>query len=106
LSKFDIVKFRHPQEKLAKFDLVANFSCGLSPVWGHHKIEGKKEKKEKKPLFTLGNYLPFVSFPSNRWTVILALKKKNPVYKNQGREPIHQKYKANESTSVHNPKKK
>jgi hypothetical protein len=33
-------------------------------------------------------------------------KKKNPVYKNQGREPIHQKYKANESTSGHNPKKK
>jgi hypothetical protein len=26
--------------------------------------------------------------------------------KNQGREPIHQKYKANESTSRHNPKKK
>jgi hypothetical protein len=33
-------------------------------------------------------------------------KKKNHVYKNQGREPIHQKYKANESTSKHNPKKK
>jgi hypothetical protein len=33
-------------------------------------------------------------------------KKKNLVYKNQGWEPIHQKYKANESTSRHNPKKK
>jgi hypothetical protein len=33
-------------------------------------------------------------------------KKKNPLYKNQGREPIHQKYKALESTSRHNPKKK
>jgi hypothetical protein len=29
-----------------------------------------------------------------------------PVYKNQGREPIHQKYKANENTSKHNSKKK
>jgi hypothetical protein len=33
-------------------------------------------------------------------------KKKNLVNKNQGREPIHQKYKANENTSRHNPKKK
>jgi hypothetical protein len=33
-------------------------------------------------------------------------RKKNLVYKNQGREPIHQKYKANESTSSHNQKKK
>jgi hypothetical protein len=33
------------------------------------------------------------------------IRKKNPVYKNQGWEPIHQKYKANESTSRHNPKK-
>jgi hypothetical protein len=33
-------------------------------------------------------------------------KKKNPVYKNQGGEPIHQKYKANEGTRRHNPKKK
>jgi hypothetical protein len=31
-------------------------------------------------------------------------KKKNSKYKNQ--EPIHQKYKANESSSRHNPKKK
>jgi len=33
-------------------------------------------------------------------------KKKNHVNKNQGWEPIHQKYKANENTSTHNPKKK
>jgi hypothetical protein len=32
--------------------------------------------------------------------------KKNPVNKNQGWESIHQKYKANENTSRHNPKKK
>jgi hypothetical protein len=32
--------------------------------------------------------------------------KKNHVYKNQGQKPIHQKYKANESTNRHNPKKK
>jgi hypothetical protein len=32
-------------------------------------------------------------------------KEKNPGYKNQGGEPIHQKYKANESMSGHNPKK-
>jgi hypothetical protein len=33
-------------------------------------------------------------------------RNKNPIYKNQGQEPIHQNYKANESTSRHNPKKK
>jgi hypothetical protein len=33
-------------------------------------------------------------------------KKKNPVNKNQGWKPIHQKYKVNENTSRHNPKKK
>jgi hypothetical protein len=33
-------------------------------------------------------------------------RKKNLVNKNQGWEPIHQKYKANENTSRHNPKKK
>jgi hypothetical protein len=33
-------------------------------------------------------------------------RNKNPIYKNQGHEPIHQKNKANESTSRHNPKKK
>ncbi len=31
---------------------------------------------------------------------------KNPGNKNQGWKPIHQKYKANENTSRHNPKKK
>jgi hypothetical protein len=36
----------------------------------------------------------------------LLAKKKNPVYKTQQWQPIHQKYKANESTSKHNPKKK
>ncbi len=34
------------------------------------------------------------------------IKKKNPIYKNQGWEPIHQKYEGNESTSRHNPHKK
>jgi hypothetical protein len=33
-------------------------------------------------------------------------EKKNPVNKNQGWEPIHQKYEANENTSRHNLKKK
>jgi hypothetical protein len=75
----------------------------IPSIWGHHKIE---KKKKKKPLFTSGNYFPFVSFPSNRWTAILALKKKNLADKNQGWEPIRQKYKANESTSGHNPKTK
>jgi hypothetical protein len=32
--------------------------------------------------------------------------KKSPVNKNQGWESIHQKYKANENTRSHNPKKK
>jgi hypothetical protein len=36
----------------------------------------------------------------------LVQKKKNPVNKNQGLEPIYQKYKANENTSRHNPEKK
>ncbi len=33
-------------------------------------------------------------------------KKKNHVYKNQGWEPIHKRYAANESTSKHNQEKK
>jgi hypothetical protein len=33
-------------------------------------------------------------------------KKKNTINKNQGWEPIQQKYEANENTSKHNPKKK
>jgi hypothetical protein len=32
--------------------------------------------------------------------------KKNHVYKNQGQEPILQKYRAKESTRRHNPKEK
>jgi hypothetical protein len=36
----------------------------------------------------------------------LIKRKKNPEYKNQEGEPIHQKYKAKESTNSHNPKKK
>jgi hypothetical protein len=35
-----------------------------------------------------------------------CLLRKNLVYKNQEQDPIHQKYKANESTSKHNPKRK
>jgi hypothetical protein len=34
------------------------------------------------------------------------IRKKNPVYINQGWETIHQKYEANESTSKHNKKKR
>jgi hypothetical protein len=37
---------------------------------------------------------------------VQKLKNKNHVYKNKREEPIHQKYKANENTSKHNPKKK
>jgi len=46
--------------------------------------------------------------PSPSLGHIFTLKgsKKSPVNKNQGWEPIHQKYKANENTSRHNPKKK
>jgi hypothetical protein len=33
-------------------------------------------------------------------------KKKNPVNKNQGWEPIQQKYNANDNTNRHNPKQK
>jgi hypothetical protein len=40
------------------------------------------------------------------FTAFTFIRKKNLVYKNQGCEPIHQNYKANESTSRHNPKKK
>jgi hypothetical protein len=36
----------------------------------------------------------------------LLVKKKNHVNKNQGWEPIDQKYKAKENTSRHNPNKK
>jgi hypothetical protein len=34
------------------------------------------------------------------------LRKKNPITKNQGWKPIHQKYKANENTKKKQPKKK
>jgi len=34
------------------------------------------------------------------------IERKNFVNKNEGWEPIHQKYKANENTTRHNPKKK
>ncbi len=43
---------------------------------------------------------------SNHMSKVGQQKKKNPVNKNQGREPIHQKLKANGNTSRHNPKKK
>jgi hypothetical protein len=39
-------------------------------------------------------------------TILEVILEENPVNKNQGWEPIHQKYKANENTSRHNPKKK
>jgi hypothetical protein len=35
----------------------------------------------------------------------LIKRKKNLVHKNQGQERIYRKYKANESTRTHNPKK-
>jgi hypothetical protein len=38
--------------------------------------------------------------------IVKQRKKKNLVYQNQGWEPIHQKYEANENTSRHNPKRK
>jgi hypothetical protein len=43
---------------------------------------------------------------SNHVSKVGLQKKKNPVNKNQGWEPIHQKLKANGNTSRHNPKKK
>jgi hypothetical protein len=36
----------------------------------------------------------------------IDFKKKNPITKNQRWKPIHKKYKANENTNRHNPKKK
>jgi hypothetical protein len=36
----------------------------------------------------------------------INVKKKNPITKNQRWKPIHQKYKTNENTNRHNPKKK
>jgi hypothetical protein len=35
----------------------------------------------------------------------INVKKKTPITKNQRWKPIHKKYKANENTSRHNPKK-
>jgi len=47
-------------------------------------------------------YLKICQFP-----LLKSLqKKKNPVYKKSRRVTDHQKYKANESTNRHNPKKK
>ncbi len=42
----------------------------------------------------------------NSWQLSGVGVKKNNVYKNQGSEPIHQKYKANESMSRQNTKEK
>jgi hypothetical protein len=38
--------------------------------------------------------------------IVSQLEEEKPLYKNQGGEPIDQKYKGNESISRHNPKKK
>jgi hypothetical protein len=62
-------------------------------------------------LLTNGFMQNFVVFVKHTKLFIIAnprlyAKKKNHVYKNQGWEPIHQKYKANESNNRHNPKKK
>jgi hypothetical protein len=43
---------------------------------------------------------------SHQKFIVKQRKKKNLVYQNQGWQPIHQKYKANENTSRQNPKKK
>jgi hypothetical protein len=41
-----------------------------------------------------------------RWRCNVGGKKKHHINENHGQEPIQQKYKANENTSRHNPKKK
>jgi hypothetical protein len=46
------------------------------------------------------------SFPISWSHTYLKGSKKSPVNTNQGWEPIHQNYNANENTSRHNPKKK
>jgi hypothetical protein len=45
----------------------------------------------------------------SRWQVlysVYSLDEEKPCKKNQGWEPLHQEYKANENTNRHNPKKK
>ncbi len=54
---------------------------------------------------TIGNVLSLQSLTLINF-VFNSKKKKNCVNKNQGWEPIQQKYKANENTSRNNPKKK
>jgi hypothetical protein len=49
-------------------------------------------------------YVKVSSSIDKAWTVS-QLEEEKPLYKNQGREPIDQKYKGNESISRHNPKK-
>jgi hypothetical protein len=48
---------------------------------------------------------PLIKFLAGFHHQITNEEIKNSVSKNQGWEPIHQKYKANENTSRHNPKK-
>jgi hypothetical protein len=55
-----------------------------------------------KIMLCVSTHAPHIQFEVMR----LIEREKNHVYKNQGQEPILQKYKANESTSRYNTKKK
>jgi hypothetical protein len=54
---------------------------------------------------------PFITISfAQRFSLLTCIgepkKKKSPGNQNQGWEPIHQMYKANENTSIYNPKEK
>ncbi len=58
-----------------------------------------------KQLFENVYYVNIKNWVKNHYNLKVEFKKKTFIYKNQGRKPIHQKYKAYERTNRHNPKK-
>jgi hypothetical protein len=87
-------------------------SWSLMPVSGEHLQVFLLQhwEHEGDVLFPTGFTQP--TLPFNSFCFLLCFqaspfeKEKNLVNKNRGWEPIHQKCKANENTSRHNPKKK
>jgi len=81
---------------------MACFIIGESYAWGIFTKCGARTQ------VITSSYAPIFGMPPHLGALHTTCKerKKNLVNKNQGWESIHQKYKANENTSKHNPNKK
>ncbi len=69
-------------------------------------MEGEKSKSPHQPILLDELRRKLLSLNLELPSPFEKKKKKDHVNKNQGCEPIHQKYKANENKSRYNPKKK